>query len=153
MRRSLLFCCNKYVVGIILAFLLLFSCNFACHAGANPSNADIKAMLIAAGQKYQIPPHILFGIAWQESRWRQYNPDGSTVTNPSDGGVGIMQLTGSTAGPFDPKRLATDIAFNIDAGAQVLAGKWNATPIIGDGNGSVGRDKLENWYYSVWAYN
>ena len=118
-------------------------------------------MLVAAGKKYHVPPMILFGMAFQESRWQQFNADGTTYLNKDDGGIGIMQLTGSTAGPFNHDSLMNDIAYNIDAGVQVLAGqgmqvpkgKWDATPVIGDGNGMVGREKLENWYYAVWAYN
>lgn len=118
-------------------------------------------MLIAAGQKYRIPPHILFGIAFAESGWQQFNADGSTHLNPDDGGIGIMQITGSTAGPFNHNLLMTDTAYNIDAGAQVIAGggaqvpkgTWDNTPDVGDGHYSQGREKLENWYYAVWAYN
>lgn len=66
-----------------------------------------------------------------------------------------MQLTGVTAAGsgYSANDLATNIVDNIDAGAKVLEDKWAATPIIGDGNGMVGREKLENWYYAVWAYN
>ncbi len=110
-------------------------------------------MLVAAGKAHHIPPMILFGIAYQESGWRQFDANGNPVTNPNDGGVGIMQITGATAGPFDPNLLRTSISYNIDAGATVLEGKWASTPVIGDGNGMVGREKLENWYYAVWAYN
>jgi len=117
---------------------------------ANPAPADIKAMLIAAGQKWQIPPHILFGIAFQESSWRQFDSSGSPVIS-SDGGMGIMQLTGATASStgYTTSELEWDIEDNIDAGAKVLTDKWNETPIIGDND----KAKLENWYYAIWAYN
>ena len=116
--------------------------------GTNPSPADIRAKLVAAGQKWHIPPHILFGMAWQESSWRQFDDNGNTVVSP-DGGIGIMQLTGATASQFDVNRLKTDIDYNIDSGAKVLIDKWNITPYIGDND----RAKLENWYYAIWYYN
>lgn len=53
----------------------------------------------------------------------------------------------------DYARLCTDIDYNIDRGAAMLITKWNATPIIGDGVGNNGHEKLENWYYAIWAYN
>ena len=110
-------------------------------------------MLVAAGQAHHIPPMILFAIAYQESGWRQFDANGNPVTNPNNGGVGIMQITGSTAAGFDANQLRTSITYNIEAGAEVLEGKWGTTPVIGDGNGNVGREKLENWYYAIWAYN
>lgn len=66
-----------------------------------------------------------------------------------------MQITGATAGPYNPNSLATDPAYNIEADAQVLEGKWNAHATIGDSSSTSysGREKLENWYYAVWAYN
>lgn len=144
---------SKFGRASLLTCWLLCFCGLACKAGTNLSNTEIRALLIAAGQAHHIPPHILFGIAFQESGWQQFNADGSTHLNLNDGGIGIMQITGATAGPYDHNKLMTDTAYNIEAGAQVLEGKWAATPVIGDGNGMVGREKLENWYYAVWAYN
>jgi len=123
--------------------------------GSNPSASDIRAKLVSAGQRYHIPPHILFGIAYQESGWRQFGSDGRTINNPEpDGrvGVGIMQMTVFPS-VSDYKRLCTDIDYNIDRGASLLIDKWNATPVIGDGVYTNGREKLENWFYAMWAYN
>ncbi len=145
--------CSKFGLTSLLACWLSCFCGSVCLAGTNPSNADIRTMLVAAGKAHHIPPMILFAIAYQESGWRQFDASGNPVTNPNDGGIGIMQITGATAAPFNASRLANEIAYNIDAGATVLEGKWAGTPVIGDGNGMVGREKLENWYYAVWAYN
>lgn len=67
-------------------------------------------------------------------------------------GVGIMQITVS---PNDSRYydLCTNEDYNIQVGAQILADKWASTPDIGDGHYAIGREKLENWYYAVWAYN
>ena len=127
------------------------------YTGTNPSLDSIKQMLIAAGQKYQIPPQILFGIAFDESGWQQYIDNPSSPYNHrtkfdlelgGEIGVGIMQVTVYPS-QSDYSRLCTDIAYNIDQGTAILAEKWNVTPIIGDNN----RAKLENWYYAIWAYN
>ncbi len=127
--------------------------------GTNPSLSDIKAMMIKYGQKYQVPPHILFGIAQQESNWRQFNASdgGRTVYHlepTGKVGVGIMQIT---VFPTDPnyKQLCIDIDYNIQRGAAYLADAtnplscWNNSPIIGDND----RAKLENWFYAIWTYN
>ena len=146
---------HKFAPALVLTVWL--SCFFAsqCQAGTNPPIADIRALLVAAGQRHHIPPMILFAVAFQESGWQQFNPDGSTHLNLNDGGIGIMQITGSTGAPFNPDWLRTDIAYNIESGAIVLEGKWNAHAVIGDSSSHsyAGREKLENWYYAVWAYN
>ena len=145
---------DQLLRSLLVLWLFAFS-GPACRAGTNPSNADIRAMLVAAGQAHHIPPHILFAIAFAESGWRQFNADGSTHLNPDDGGIGIMQITGSTATPYNHDRLMNEIVYNINAGAEVLEGKWNAHATIGDSSSTTlsGREKLENWYYAVWAYN
>ena len=129
--------------------------------GTNPSFAAIKAKLLAAGKKYDIPPHILFGIAFAESGWNQFLPDGRTKHRLEPNGtvgVGIMQMTVSPS-VSDYARLCTDIDYNIDRGAALLGdpnnrqSKWNISPAIGGNFGNIGREKLENWYYAVWAYN
>ena len=115
------------------------------------------------GQLYKIPPHILFAIAQTEaSGWKQYrdgNEDGqghgrTTYNQEPNGsiGVGIMQITVFPSDP-DYHDLCTNIDHNIEVGVQMLAAKWAATPDIGDGHLGVGREKLENWYYAIWAYN
>ena len=132
--------------------------------GVNPSQEEIRAKIVAVGQKLRIPPHILFGIAWIESvGWRQFDKDGNVVYNiekDKNGnqtgviGVGIMQVTVSP-NVADYKELCINIDHNIERGAQILLDKWTSSAYskIGDGIGEKGREKLENWYYAVWAYN
>ena len=139
--------------GRVVLVLLIIACCFQCTAGTNPPPDQIRALLVAAGFRHHIPPQILFAVAFSESGWQQFNADGSTHLNLNDGGIGIMQITGATGAPFNHDSLMTSTEYNIEAGATVLEGKWGGTPIIGDGNGAVGREKLENWYYAVWAYN
>jgi len=159
---------GKIVVAFIFALMLMIGTKGVAYAGYsappnyfgdNPSSAYIKGLLIAAGQRYHIPPQILFGIAYAESHWQQYGfltdvPRRTTYHLEPDGrvGVGIMQITVSPTDP-DYARLCTDIPYNIDRGAQILISKWNSTPVIGDGLYENGREKLENWYYAIWAYN
>ena len=126
------------------------------YTGINMSMSEVKARLIYWGNKYQVPPMILFGIAQQESGWKQYNDDGYTKYHfePKIGqiGVGIMQITVSPDSA-DYANLCKDEDHNIEVGVLKLVDKWNNTPDIGDGHYERGREKLENWYYAVWAYN
>ena len=125
------------------------------------SVSEVKARLIYWGHYYKIPPMILFGIAQQESGWQQYiDEDGQGHGHTkyhfepsiSEIGVGIMQITVS---PNDSHYydLCTSEEYNIQIGASMLSDKWANTPDIGDGHLDKGREKLENWYYAVWAYN
>lgn len=119
----------------------------------SPTPADVSASLTKWAQRYNIPPVLLKAIAWQESGWRQFNLDGSTLIGYDGIGIGIMQISDYNAS--DPaqatyiNKLKTDYDFNIAEGARVLNQKWRTVPKIGDGD----RNKLENWYFAVMAYN
>jgi hypothetical protein len=119
-------------------------------AASNPSASAIRAKLSAAAVARDIPPKLLYGIAFQESSWRQFDAAGRPLIS-ADGGIGIMQVT--SYGDFDVDLLKTDIDYNIAAGADILLEKWgyapSVIPVIGDGY----RRCYENWFYAVWAYN
>ncbi len=112
----------------------------------NPPPAEIKAKLYNAAVSHGIPPEILYGIAYQESTWRQFDSDGGPLIS-DDGGIGIMQIT--DYGGYDTSRLAYDIDYNINAGAEILLNKFAQTPHIGDDS----KNTYENWFFAVWAYN
>lgn len=121
-------------------------------ANQNPPLAEIAAIFDRVGQEKKIPPVILKAIAYTESGWRQWDNNGNVVTGywGSTPNIGIMQI-----GSYNPndtalvERLKNDITFNIEYGAEILLDKWEATPRIGDGD----PNKLENWYFALWAYN
>jgi hypothetical protein len=117
----------------------------------NPSPAEIRGLLYAAAVAHDIPPKILYAVAYQESTWRQFDAAGDPLIS-SDGGIGILQVTTIPAG-VDAERLKTDVAYNIDVGAGILAAKWgyapSVFPLIGDGS----RRCYEDWFFAVWAYN
>jgi hypothetical protein len=61
-----------------------------------------------------------------------------------------MQIAGYDASDSaEVNRLKYDIDYNISRGADILNDKWSLAPVIGDGD----RNKLENWYFALWAYN
>ncbi len=108
-----------------------------------------------------IPAPLLFAIGWVESSTNQtaigvpYGLTGAALIS-FDCGYGIMQITSKIINDGDPPTrfealVGTHFAYNIAAGAQVLAEAWNEQffPVVGDGDPS----RIESWYYALWAYN
>ena len=132
--------------------------------GTNPTYqqvADVIEDVAVEDGQVRIPVAILRAIAYQESRWTQYDPaTGKVIVSrpKAEGGddvcgVGIMQVT--AAADDDPMRLATDYAYNIAAGARILREKWALSIAAGDPQGGEEDDPLvmENWFYAVCLYN
>ena len=66
---------------------------------------------------------IVFAAGWQESCWRQYIRKGKEVTPlaSATGDVGLMQVNRNTwRGVYDVKGLGGDIAYNGNAGGEIL---------------------------------
>lgn len=114
----------------------------------NPSQAEINALLEKVAKEEKIPSPILKAIAFQESSWHQFDSNGQPLLSPT-GAMGIMQISPKYETPENIVKLKTDIEYNIRRGAQLLNEKWAFVPKIGDGD----RNKLENWYFAIWAYN
>ena len=108
-----------------------------------------------------IPPQILYAVAWVESKiaqaaWEVDWGDLGAVKLSFDCGYGIMQITSSINNDGGlPSRyealVGSHFAYNIAAGARILAEKWNQPlfPIVGEHEPSY----IESWYYALWAYN
>jgi hypothetical protein len=139
------------VATALLAVALLAAAPASAGAYANPSPAEIRGLLHDVAVAHDIPPKVLYAVAYQESAWRQFDASGDPLIS-RDGGIGIMQVTTIPAG-VDPERLKTDVAYNIDIGASILDTKWtyapSVFPVIGDGS----RRCYEDWFFAVWAYN
>jgi hypothetical protein len=144
------------LVAAVLAVFAVLAAGAAAPASAgtyvNPSPADVRAKLKAAAVIRLIPPRILYGIAFQESTWRQFDAKGDPLIGSDGKGIGIMQVTTIPLG-VDVERLKTDIDYNIAVGADILVTKWgyapSVFPVIGGGDPRC----HENWFFAVWAYN
>ena len=121
--------------------------NVSAAENENPSFQEINRLLAEEAIKQGIPPEVLKAIAWEESNWRQFV--GGKPYISSDGGIGIMQITNKTA--YDQTSLKTDIAYNIQAGAEILNEMYGRgdLPKLGGATKSV----IESWYFPVMAYN
>lgn len=108
-----------------------------------------------------IPAHILYAIGWIESTINQtaadvpYGSIGPALVS-FDCGYGIMQVTSSISNEGDlPSRyealVGAHFAYNIAAGARILAEKWNDEffPQVGAHDPAL----IESWYYALWGYN
>lgn len=108
-----------------------------------------------------IPAAILNAIGWIESKANQtkidvdYGKSGPALVS-SDCGYGIMQITTHFVNNDEPPTrfealVGTHFAYNVAAGAKILADKWNDPffPTVG------ARDPryIESWYYAIWSYN
>ncbi len=122
---------------------------------SNPSRAEIEDILEEIALNKGIPPTILKAIAYTESNYRQFK-DGEPLLSFDGVSWGIMQVTPKFYPDLDIQKLKYDIRYNIEAGANILLGKWGYAfarnpliPIIGNADPRV----LENWYFAIWAYN
>ena len=132
-----------------------------------PEDEDFQLPVLTSGEdrievpSAAIPPQILYAIAWVESKMAQaaYEVDWGTLGAPKlsfDCGYGIMQITSSINNDGGlPSRyealVGSHFAYNIAAGARILAEKWNDAffPIVGTHDPNF----IESWYYALWAYN
>ena len=108
-----------------------------------------------------IPPQLLYAVAWIESKiaMAPFDVDWGTLGRPLlsfDCGYGIMQITSTIDNDGGlPSRyealVGTHFAYNIAAGARILAEKWNEDyfPVVGEREPSY----IESWYFALWAYN
>jgi hypothetical protein len=139
-----------------------------------PNQTTVMDYLKAIGQSNQIPPHLLWAIAWEETlpefRWSHVRSDGWSLLT-FDGGIGMMQLTQGSAvwGPryigggwLDNRvipndllthlyKLAADWQYNVRAGAALL--NLPAGRVLGPPDGTLVRPVLEHWWFRVWRYN
>jgi len=140
------------------------------NSGTNPTDPEILAAMQSIAAQRSIPYEVIAAIAWQEGGIRHFASDGYLLHNvgecsslyaggsaPNPPGLGMMQLTGSTAAGYDIAQLRTDWQYNLESGIDVLAGKWSQyrtscpswmRPIL-DAN----RNVIENWYMACWRYN
>lgn len=122
--------------------------------GKELSMTEKKQLLREAADRHGIPAEILKAIALEETAMMQFTKAGEPVI-AADGGIGIMQITMSEselkAKGYDLEKLKVDTAYNIEAGAAILAEKKKLSylPVINGGDPNV----IENWYFAIMAYN
>ncbi|UCZ52723.1 cell wall-binding repeat-containing protein [Bacillus shivajii] len=124
---------------------------------SNPSWDEVNRLLTETAIEYNIPPEVFKAIAWQESRWRQFDTNGDPVIGFDGRGLGIMQITHTKEylenNPDEERKLKYDIEYNIKKGAEILIDKWNWTnnllPVVNDGDWKT----IDNWYFAIVAYN
>lgn len=151
MRIRVLLACAITTAGLLVSPALASGCSLArAQSGRNPSYTQVAAAIDASAGRHRVPPPLMRAIAWKESGWAQFWPDGRAKVS-GDCGIGIMQITG---GSWDYRRLATDYAYNIDAGAAVLAAKMRASSAnVPQALRPDDPRVFENWYRATYRYN
>ncbi|RME73588.1 MAG: hypothetical protein D6776_06840 [Planctomycetota bacterium] len=125
--------------------------------GKNPDNEELLAAVEELSLQFQIPVEIILAVGWRESGLQQWRSNGALVVNEKDCGLGMMQLTGSTAELFDVPRLKADWRYNLECGVNVLQRKWRRAEREkwkrkGGKLPAPDRAVLENWYYALSYY-
>lgn len=167
--RAARFCASTFLLTLIVPFLAHASTANACEQPdiwSVASAFDVAANGLLPVSYPQLPPNgpravppsLLKAVGWVESGWREFRQENRPLVS-FDFGYGIMQITsgmndayGDPSGDLDPatqSRIASDAQYNIAYGAMILASKWNATPMVGNGDPA----SIEDWYYALWAYN
>ncbi|WP_353650324.1 RHS repeat-associated core domain-containing protein [Nakamurella sp. A5-74] len=146
-------------------------------------NTDFPAIALlhpAAVSASTVPRSVYNAIMAQESNYSQasshapagnagdpliadyYGAHGDIVSidyATADCGYGIGQVTDgmhagdTTLSSAAQVKIAVDYQEDIAAGLQILEGKWNQLYSAGIIANNGDPSKLENWYYSAWAYN
>lgn len=147
--------------------IYLETLRLAAANGLFPNDEDFQLPGLSIGVRRlsdgssTIPVQLLYAIAWVESKIAQaaYEVDWGTLGPPKlsfDCGYGIMQITSTIVNDGGlPSRyealVGTHFAYNIAAGARILAEKWNEDyfPVVGESDPSY----VESWYFALWAYN
>ncbi len=145
------------LAAVLLVILAVLGAAGAAQAAAggpyvDPSPAEIRAKLKTAAVAHGLPPAILYGIAYQESTWRQFDRNGDPLIGVDGRGIGIMQVTTVPEG-VDAERLRTDIGYNIEVGTDILVTKWGYAPTVFPVIGAGDPRCYESWFFAVWAYN
>lgn len=125
--------------------------------GKNPSADELSAAVEELSLSFSVPIEIVFAVGHRESGLQQWRANGSLVVNETDCGLGMMQLTGSTAELFDVERLKSDWRYNLEAGVNVLQIKWRRAlrERWKQKGGKLPLPDvaiLENWYYALSYY-
>lgn len=93
----------------------------------NPDRAwEYAEVMIRSSQVHQVPPDLVFAIAWQESDFRNFYGD----TDLDDPSVGIMQVRVSTyrqleGREYTAKDLLIDFRGNIKGGVRYVRTMYN----------------------------
>ncbi|SES85231.1 Transglycosylase SLT domain-containing protein [Natronincola peptidivorans] len=142
---------RKRVITFLLILTLAISTQLVYSFGSGAlSHEEVEKIIEEVAREKGIPSVILKAIAWKESGYRQFNSSGNPLVSGRN--TGIMQIN-QVHRHLDWERVRYDIRYNIEAGADVLLGRWHATgsvyPTIGDMDPNV----LEHWYFALWGYN
>lgn len=128
--------------------LTVQACGYDATSTVNPDKQTLNCLVTKAARKANVPPEIAKAVVTVESDWTHFLSNGKPLIS-EDGGIGLMQITNRPG--LDIEKLKNDIAYNIEAGVQLLAENFKRTDL--PSIGTKDRTTLEHWYFAVMAYN
>lgn len=81
----------------------------------------IKKIIDEMAKESGIPPDLLYAIAWTETNWHQWKPNGKAITSRS-GDVGLFQVNRAWRDQYDMTQIAGDVLYNARAASKIT--KW-----------------------------
>ncbi|MHC8514331.1 S-layer homology domain-containing protein [Sporosarcina sp. ITBMC105] len=128
--------------------LTVQACGYDATSTVNPDKQTLNCLVTKAARNANVPPEIAKAVVTVESDWTHFLSNGEPLIS-EDGGIGLMQITNRPG--LDIEKLKFDIAYNIEAGVQLLAENFKRSdlPSIGTKDRAI----LEHWYFAVMAYN
>lgn len=138
--------------------------------GTNPTTPELQLAIETLAGRYGVPAQIIGAVCQQQSGTFQFGSDAFLTHNlPSckalfngtatggPPGMGLMQVAGATARQYVLTRLVSDWEYNLEAGVQVLADKYEAA--LADDPEWLKTAKrqnshvLENWFSPLAHYH
>ncbi|MBA2174708.1 transglycosylase SLT domain-containing protein [Halobacillus locisalis] len=127
-------------------------------ANENLTKNEVKELIVKVAREYEIPPEVLIAIAFEESKFEQFNDKGEPLQS-GDNGYGVMQITDEVD---NLEEIKYDTEANIRAGAEKLLEKWNwqinpnidiLPDVVETIDSKNNRNIIEHWYFAIMAYN
>ena len=88
-------------------------------------HANLSALLAFLAEEHDVPVEMLMAVAWTESSWNQWDDDGDVVASGTSD-YGLMQINKTTwEGEYDWSQIESDVRYNANAGAEILAWAYN----------------------------
>ena len=92
--------------------------------GSGDDPCEVAGLLSSEATEAGLPIELVYATAWTESRWQQWNDDGSTLGS-STGDYGLMQINEWWAKEYDWDQVLSDVGYNIGAGVEILAWSYD----------------------------
>ncbi|HVO32199.1 MAG TPA: transglycosylase SLT domain-containing protein [bacterium] len=81
----------------------------------------LKKIIDEMAKESGLPADLLYAVAWTETNWHQWKPDGKAIVSRS-GDIGLFQINKSWKGQYDMTQVAGDVLYNARAASKIT--RW-----------------------------